>query len=72
MEKDIFNEMANKWPSAVVARTEIEKFSGGLITPKSIANLDSLGKGIEGRIHVGRKVAYPIDELVGWLRDRAN
>ena len=72
MENDIFNKMANKWPSEIVARTEIEKFTGGLITPKSIANLDSLGKGVAGRMNIGRKVAYPVDTLVNWLRDRAN
>ncbi|NQT55745.1 MAG: hypothetical protein HQ551_05920 [Desulfobacteraceae bacterium] len=70
MRKDIFQEMANKWPSAVVARTEMEKFSGGIMSGKYLANLDSQGAGPE-RITCGRKVAYPIDSLVAWLRDRS-
>lgn len=71
MEKDIFQEMADKWPSAVVARTEIEKFSGGLMSAKYMANLDSLKLGCE-RITCGRKVGYPVHSLINWLRDRAS
>jgi hypothetical protein len=68
----IFSEMAEKWPSAWVARTEAEKFSGGLIGEKYLANLDSLGKGPAGRIRCGRKVAYPVHEFVKWLEARSS
>ena len=69
MTKDVFDEMASKWPSAVVARTEIAKFSGGLISAKYLANLDSLRQGPE-RIQCGRKIAYPVTTLVAWMRKR--
>ena len=46
----LFSGMAAKWPSAFVARTEAEKFSGGMIKEKYLANLDSAGKGPTGRI----------------------
>ena len=59
------------WPSAVVARTEVEKFTGGILTGKYLANLDCLGEGPD-RLTCGRKVAYPVESLVAWLRDRAN
>ena len=72
MAKDVFDEMSEKWPSAVVARTEIKTFTGGLLSAKSAANLDSLGRGIPGRVAVGRKVIYPISCLIPWLRDRAS
>lgn len=71
MQKDIFQQMVDRWPSAIVARTEVDKFSGGLMSSKYIANLDSQGAGPE-RITCGRKVAYPIDSLVAWLRDRSS
>ena len=74
MEKDVFQEMGERWPSAVVARTEIEKFSGGMLSRKYMANLDSLKLGCE-RITCGRKVAYPLggpNGLVSWLRKRAS
>lgn len=63
--------LAEKWPSAIVAREEIGRFTGGLIQPKSIANLDSLGQGPPTSIKVGRKVAYPVDALIAWLEQRA-
>ena len=70
MEKDIFQEMAERWPSAVVARVEVERFTGGLISAKYMANLDSLKLGCE-RITCGRKVAYPLASLITWMRDRS-
>ena len=75
MEKgDVFSEMGERWPSAVVARVEIGKFTGGMISAKYMANLDSLKLGCE-RITCGRKVAYIIEGpngLVAWLRNRSN
>jgi hypothetical protein len=69
---DIFTKMAKWWPSPVVARVEIERFTGGLISAKYMANLDSLGLGPPGRITCGRKVGYPAESLIEWLRDRAS
>ena len=70
MTKDIFQEMAERWPSAVVARVEVERFTGGMMSAKYLANLDSLGEG-PTRIRCGRKVGYPTTDLVAWLRARA-
>jgi hypothetical protein len=61
---------AAHWPSAVVARTEIPTFTGGAISEKYMANLDSLGKGPKCRIRIGRKICYPVDALVAWLESR--
>ena len=66
------SQLKARWPSAFVARTEIKTFSGGLISEKYVANLDSQGAGPEGRFKVGRKVAYPIDALVAWLEGRSS
>ena len=74
MERDIFQAMAERWPSAVVARTEMEKFSGGLMLGKYMANLDSQGAG-PARVVCGRKVAYILkgeNGLVAWLRARSS
>jgi len=70
MTKDIFDQMAARWPSEVVARTAIKRFTGEMISGKYIANLDSEGKG-PVRITIGRKVGYPVKELVDWLRGRS-
>ena len=68
--KDIFQEMADKWPAEVVARTEIERFTGGFMSGKYMANLDSSGLG-PVRLKNGRKVLYPVRDLVRWLRERS-
>lgn len=71
MNRTIFEEMAERWPSPIVSRTEIKHFTGGVITEKYLANLDSLGKGPAGRFRLGRKICYPVNELIEWLESRA-
>jgi len=63
-------KLAEKWPSPVVSRTQVEKFSGGLLSPRTMANLDSLGEG-PPRGRMGRKVYYDVDALIEWMEDRA-
>jgi len=69
--KDVFDVMADNWPSEIIARTEIKVFTGGLISPKYIANLDSKGEGPSGRIKSGRKTGYQKRSFVQWLRERS-
>ena len=69
--KPDFQSMADKWPSAMVARTEIEAFTGGIISEKYLANLDCMGRGPVGRVRCGRKIAYPVRQLVTWLENRS-
>lgn len=73
MQKNIVNltTLAERWPSPYVARSLVERFSGGILNPRYMANLDSQGKGPEGRIRIGRKVAYPVASLISWLEARA-
>ena len=70
MRKADLSELKAKWPSAVVARTDIKSFTGGLMSERYIANLDSQGAGPHGRFKVGRKVGYPVDSLISWLEER--
>lgn len=72
MDKSIFQDMADKWPSEIIARTEVEKFTGGLISEKYQANLDSAGKGPAGRVRIGRKIGYPKYPYVAWLAGRSS
>lgn len=66
----ILRQLSQKWPSPVVARSEIFKFSGGLITPGTAANLDSEGTGIPGAFRISRKIAYPVDSVIDFLISR--
>lgn len=70
MIKVTLRSLADRWPSPFVARQEIRTFSGGIMSEKYIANLDSQGAGPPGRIRCGRKVAYPVNQLVEWLEGR--
>lgn len=63
------SELANKWPSAIVARKDIAKFTGGLLSPKTMANLDSLGKGPPS-MKWGRQMVYPLKTFIPWFADR--
>lgn len=70
-QKPDLSILAASWPSPYVAREKIEEFTGGLITSKTMANLDSLGEGPEGRITCGRKVAYAVLPYIEWLEERS-
>ncbi len=71
LKTDVFSEMAARWPSSVVARAEAKQFTGGGISPKTLANADSKGNGPTGRFFIGRRVCYPVASLVEWLRQNA-
>ena len=62
--------LAEHWPSSFVARQEVERFTGGIVNSKTLANLDSQGQGPAGRIKIGRKVAYPVIAFISWLESR--
>jgi hypothetical protein len=65
------HKLAEKWPSELVSRSEVARFSGGVLTPKYMANLDSQGDGPE-RMRIGRKVCYPVSSLVRWMKSRVS
>jgi hypothetical protein len=67
---DFFEELAEKWPSSIVSRSEIKKFSGGMISGKYMANLDSQGLGPD-KIKCGGRIGYPVKPLIQWMRDRS-
>ncbi len=70
METLNFEGMKKRWPSDYVARERVGDFTGGLIHPRTMANHDSRREGPGKKIRLGKKIAYPVDELVKWLNDR--
>ena len=61
--------MAEKWPGGVMARFEIGKFTGGMISPGHLANLDSQGKGPPGAFRMnGRRVGYVVPKFLEWFQ----
>ena len=55
----------------IISRDQVEKYLGGVISSKRLANLDSLGEG-PPRLRIGRKVAYLTEDLLGWLSSRSS
>jgi hypothetical protein len=72
MKKEIdLSYLADAWPAEIVVRTEVDKFSGGFVSPKYLANLDSQGLGPNPKVRIGRKVGYRKRDLIAWLEKRA-
>lgn len=53
----------------ILARTEVPKLTGGLISAGRLANLDCLGQGPRS-IRLGRKVGYTRADFIAWMRSR--
>ena len=64
-----FKLLAEKWPSAFIAREKVNEFTGGLISSGYIANLDCRGEGPES-IRISRKICYPVGPFIEWLKSR--
>ena len=63
------SSLSEKLPP-IISRDRIEKYLGGAITAKRLANLDSEGSG-PPRFRVGRKVVYETPKLLEWLANRS-
>ena len=67
----MLENLKKKWPSSIVARQHVAKFSGGVLNAKTMANRDAAGTGPRERLRIGRKIAYPVEALVTWMRENA-
>ncbi len=65
----ILTELEKSLPP-IFARKEVSKLTGGLVAPHTLANADSLGKGPNGRLLIGRHTAYNRNDFIAWLRTR--
>ncbi len=66
-----FDTLKISWPSPIVTRAEISRFTGGLVSPGTLANEDSKGTGPERRFQAFNKTVYPVDSVVDWLKKKA-
>lgn len=67
----VIKEAGQKWPSTFVARQDIKKFTGGVFTRQTMANLDVRQEGPKGAFRIGRSVVYPVNSLCDWLIERS-
>lgn len=56
----------------VIARSEVDRFLGGIISPYTIKNADLAGNGPEIAWKVGKKVAYKTESLLLWIAERSD
>ena len=68
----VLDSLADRWPSEIVARKEIGKFTGGVLSSRTLANMDSKGTGIPERFLLANQVAYPVSAVIAWLKERSS
>ncbi len=57
-------------PLGFILRENIGKQTGGILNPRTEANADAIGTGCPGRIKIGRRVAYPLNELESYINSK--
>lgn len=67
--ENLFEDLRNSLPP-IVARADVPRFLGSVISRGHLANLDSAGLGPE-KVRIGKKVAYTRDSLIIWLIARS-
>jgi hypothetical protein len=67
--EQVFDNLSRTAPE-ILTRNKIHELTGGLISAKTLANLDSEGDGIYPRLRIGGKVCYPRDAVILFLKQR--
>ncbi len=64
------DKLAEEWPSILVARSEIGKFTKGLYKSSSFNTFDGAKRGIKRKIKLNTKIAYLKSDVIEWLKQR--
>jgi hypothetical protein len=64
-----FQDLFDRWPSPFVLRSQIGEFSCGLISPSSMATMDSRNTG-PSSIRMGKRLFYGKADLIKWMKRR--
>ncbi len=59
--------LTKKYPCCLIPRKKIAEATGGILHPRTLANEDSLGKGIAHPILVKGNVCYGIDQILEYI-----
>jgi len=64
-------DLLKGWETKHVSRTNTEHFTGGAISSRTVANIESLdpANAVPGRFMVGRRVMYPARAYAEWIAD---
>jgi hypothetical protein len=66
---DLKEKLIDEFPLGV-PRKYIGQATGRILHPRTMANLDSLGQGIEGRFKIGRHTIYPVDCIIRHIKKK--
>lgn len=65
-KRELIDALAGELPP-FIARTDVERHLGGIVSGKTLSNADARGEGPEVAYAVGRKVVYSRDALLRWV-----
>ena len=70
-QADFIKALIEGWNAPFVARSQTKKFTGGSITGRTVANIESKDpdKKVPGRILLGRNITYPTKEYATWISE---
>jgi len=68
--KTMFQSIIDNTPTGFIMRKDIKEKTGGLLHPRTMANLDCLGEGIPEKFRIGNQICYPINAVVEFLESR--
>lgn len=66
---DLIEKLRKELP-VTFSRQFISERLGGLLSTKTLANLDARQEGPANRMSIGRKIAYDRDNFLAWLEKR--
>ena len=65
----VLDSLTDKWPSTVVSRAELHKFSGGILNGRTMANRECREDSDSiPRFRAGKKVFYQVQDVVEFLK----
>lgn len=65
-KQELLDVLAGELPP-FIARADVERHLGGMVSGKTLSNADARGQGPEVAYAVGRKVVYSREALLLWL-----
>jgi len=68
--QQITTKLNQAFPLGMIPRKELGKATGGLLNPRTQANSDCNGQGIEDPVMVGRQVCYRVERVVEYLEGK--
>lgn len=60
-------QLSELFPIGLIPRSEIERATGGILCARTMSNADSRKDGIGTKVYVGKKICYPINDVIEYI-----